>query len=50
MNASQKKVRTLLSCRSSMNVARSFQGNEAQTFIDFLDQVSCNRLPRASIT
>ena len=34
------KIRTLLGCRSNMNVARSFQGNEAQTFIDFLDQVS----------
>ena len=34
------KVRTFLSCRSSMNVARSFQGNDARAFIDFLDQVS----------
>jgi len=34
-------VRALLSCRSGMSVARNFQGNEAQKFIDFLDQVSC---------
>jgi len=34
------KIRSLLSCRSSINGARSFQGEEAQAFIDFLDQVS----------
>ena len=34
------KVRSLLSCRSNMNVARSLQGEEAQAFIDFLDRVS----------
>ena len=34
------KVRLLLSCQSEMNVARSFQGNEAQTFVNFLDRVS----------
>ena len=39
-NECLSKVRSLLSCRSSMNTARSFQGNEAQTFIDFLDKVS----------
>jgi len=35
------RVQTLLSCRSGINAARSFQGNEAQMFIDLLDQVSC---------
>lgn len=34
------KVRSLLSCRSGMIVARSFNGNEARTFVDFLDRVS----------
>ena len=34
------EVRSLLSCRSNMNIARSFRGIDAQTFIDFLDQVS----------
>jgi len=34
------KVQTLLSSQSSINIIRSFEGNEAQTFIDFLDQVS----------
>ena len=34
------KVRSLLNCRSNMNVARSFRGEEAQAFIDFLDRVS----------
>lgn len=33
-------VEALLSCRSNMDVARSFEGNEAQTFVDFLDRVS----------
>ena len=34
------KIRSLLSCRSSINVPRGFQGEAAQAFIDFLDQVS----------
>ncbi|KAF9645203.1 kinase-like protein [Thelephora ganbajun] len=33
------KLRTLLRCPSKVTIARSFQGNEAQIFIDFLDQV-----------
>ena len=46
------KVQSLLTRRSNMNVARSFQGNEAQTFIDFLDRVSKPHrgVPRASAT
>jgi hypothetical protein len=39
-NECLSKVRSLLSCRSKITVIRGFQGNEAQTFIDFLDQVS----------
>jgi len=44
-NECLSKIRSILSCRSCMNVARGFQGNEAQTFIDFLDKVSksCTR-------
>ena len=34
------KVRSLLSCLSKITVARSFKGNEAQAFVDFLDRVS----------
>ena len=34
------EVRSLLSCPSGMNLVRNFQGNEAQTFANFLDQVS----------
>jgi len=34
------EVRSLLSCPTKINVTRSFRGNEAQMFIDFLDQVS----------
>ena len=34
------KIRLLLSCRPSISVARSFQGNEAQTFANFLCRVS----------
>ena len=34
------EVRSLLSCPSGMNLVRNFRGNEAQTFVDFLDQVS----------
>ena len=33
-------VQSLLSCPSKISLARNFRGNEAQTFIDFLDQVS----------
>ena len=33
-------VQSLLSCPSKIAVAQSFQGNDAQIFIDFLDQVS----------
>jgi len=39
-------VRSLLSCPSKIAVARSFKGNEAQTFIDFLDRVSEVCAPR----
>ena len=34
------EVRTLLSRASNITAARSLQGNEAQVFVDFLDQVS----------
>lgn len=34
------KVRSLLNCPSKIAVARSFQGNGAGTFVNFLDQVS----------
>ena len=34
------KVRSLLSCLSKITVARSFEGNEAQAFVNFLDRVS----------
>lgn len=34
------KVQALVSNRSSIIVIRSFKGNEAETFINFLDQVS----------
>ena len=33
-------VQSLLSSPSKITVARSFQGSEAQTFVDFLDRVS----------
>jgi len=49
-NECPAKVQTLLSCRSSVNVARSLQGNDAQIFIDFLDQVSCKSSAHASAT
>ena len=39
------QVQSLLSCRSNVNVVQSFRGNEAQMFIDFLDQVSHLHLP-----
>jgi len=39
-NECLSEIRSLLSCPSKITVARSFQGNEAQTFIDFLDRVS----------
>ena len=39
------KVRSLLNCKSEMNVARGFRGDEAQTFIDFIDRVSKSCAP-----
>ena len=39
-NESLTGVRSLLSCRFNVSVVRGFQGSEAQTFVDFLDQVS----------
>ncbi|KAF9651394.1 kinase-like protein [Thelephora ganbajun] len=33
------EVRSLLSCRSNINITRNFRGNEAQMFINFLDGV-----------
>lgn len=45
-NECLSEVRSLLSCPVKITVARSFRGNEAQTFIDFLDQVSRLRLLR----
>ena len=39
-NECLSKVQSLLSCPSKIAAARSFQGDEAQTFIDFLDRVS----------
>lgn len=45
-NESLIEVQALLSCRSNVNVARSFQGNEARTFIDHLDRV--NKLHRGA--
>ena len=39
-NECLSKVQALLSCPSKIAVARSFQGDEARTFIDFLDRVS----------
>lgn len=33
-------IRSLLSCPTNINVAMSFQGDEAQKLIDFLDQAS----------
>jgi hypothetical protein len=39
------KIWSLFSCPSKIAVARSFQGNEAQTFIDFMDRVSKSRAP-----
>ncbi|KAF9783953.1 hypothetical protein BJ322DRAFT_1109806 [Thelephora terrestris] len=33
------EVESLLSCPSKIAIARSFRGSEAQTFVDFLDQV-----------
>ncbi|KAF9648137.1 kinase-like protein [Thelephora ganbajun] len=44
-NECLSKVRTLLSCPSKIAVARSFQGNEAQIFIDFLDRVLTQSCP-----
>ena len=34
------RVQSLLSCPTKITVARSFQGNEAQRLVDFLDRVS----------
>jgi len=34
------KIQILLTCSSMIAVARSFRGNQAQMFIDFLDRVS----------
>ena len=34
------EVQSLLSCSSGIALVRSFRGNEAQMFVDFLDQVS----------
>jgi hypothetical protein len=47
-------IRSLLSCPTNITVARSFQGDEAQRLIDFLDRVSeprspCFNKPRHSI-
>ena len=39
------RVQALLSCPTKITVARSFQGDEAQRLIDFLDQVSRFCLP-----
>jgi len=39
------EVRSLLNCRSNVNVVRSLRGNDAQTFIDFLDKVSRSCTP-----
>ncbi|KAF9647734.1 hypothetical protein BDM02DRAFT_2520842 [Thelephora ganbajun] len=39
-NECLSKVRSILSCASTITIARSFQGNEAQTLIDFLNRVS----------
>ena len=39
-NECLSKVRSLLGCPSGIAVARGFRGNEAQTFVDFLDRVS----------
>lgn len=45
-NECLSKVQSLLKCRVNMNVARNLQGNDAQAFIDFLDQVSKLHVPR----
>ena len=37
------EVQFLLNCPSKITFARSFCGNEAQTFIDFLDRVRVQR-------
>ena len=44
------EIRSLLSCRSNLNVVRGFKGGKAQEFVDFLDQVSEShaRLSRAN--
>ena len=39
------KIRSLFNCPSKIAAARSLRGNEAQTFIDFLDQASLSRGP-----
>ena len=44
-NESLTGVCSLLSCRSNVDVVRGFQGSEAQTFVDFLDQVSTLSVP-----
>lgn len=46
------EVRSLLSCPSKIVVVRNFLGDEAQTFIDFLDQVSklCAPVPQKTKT
>ena len=39
-NECHLKVSALFNCQSNVDAVRSFRGNEAQTFIDFLDRVS----------
>ena len=34
------EIRSVLSCRSNLNVVRGFKGDKAQEFVDFLDQVN----------
>ena len=39
------EVRSILNCRSKIQSIRNLRGNEAQNFVDFLDQVSTSSLP-----
>ena len=39
-NKCLSKVQELLDCRSNADIAKSFERNEAQMFVDFLDRVS----------
>ena len=39
-NECLSEVRSLLSCPSKIDAVRNLQGNDAQTFVDFLDRVS----------